>query len=108
MLSVTDTEEEPVTEGPVMSEEEVEGDFEAGKDTPHDRHSMNMHSGILPLPPLAELDASDSSVSRSHPTRSGSMGTVNTVKVERRAKLAEKLREVFDLQGIQEVVSGQY
>lgn len=106
MPSVTDTDEEPTTEGPIMSEEEVEGDFEADKDGSPDHRSINRHSGVMALPPLPELDASDSSEARSHPARSGSMGTVTTVKIERRARLAEKLRDVFDLKGIQEVVSG--
>lgn len=107
MPNVTDTEEEPTTEGPVLSEEEVEGDFEADKEGSPDRRSMNRHSGVMPLPPLPELDSSNSSMGKLHPARSGSMGTVNTVKVERRARLAEKLRDVFDLKGIHEVVSGE-
>ena len=35
-------------------------------------------------------------------------GSVGTVRVQRRAKLASKLREVFDLTDIEEVVAGSY
>ena len=56
------------------------------------------------LPPLPELDASELSI-KPHPARSGSMGTV---KLQRRAKLAEKLREVFSVEGIEEVVAGAF
>jgi hypothetical protein len=40
---------------------------------------------------------------RRHLTRSTSLATV---KVQRRAKLAEKLREVFDVKEIEEVIGG--
>lgn len=44
------------------------------------------------------------SLSRIIPTRAGSM---TTVRVQRRAGLAEKLREVFELDGIEEVRAGE-
>ena len=44
------------------------------------------------------------SLSRVIPTRAGSM---TTVRVQRRAGLAEKLREVFELDGIEEVWAGE-
>jgi sterol 3beta-glucosyltransferase len=43
---------------------------------------------------------------RHHGERSGSMSTVKTVKLNRRARLAEKLAEVFDIGGINEVIAG--
>jgi hypothetical protein len=45
---------------------------------------------------------------RYHAERTGSMSTVQTVKPNRRARLAEKLGEVFDLVGINEVIAGGY
>lgn len=42
---------------------------------------------------------------RGLPLRAGSMATV---RVQRRAKLASKLREVFDLDDIHEVVAGLF
>jgi sterol 3beta-glucosyltransferase len=37
----------------------------------------------------------------------GSTSTVKTVKLNRRARLAEKLAEVFDIGGINEVIAGE-
>ncbi|KAI0307934.1 glycosyltransferase family 1 protein [Multifurca ochricompacta] len=42
---------------------------------------------------------------RHHAERSGSLSTVKTVKLNRRARLAEKLAEVFDINGINEVIA---
>ena len=41
-----------------------------------------------------------------HAERSGSTSTVKTVKLNRRARLAEKLADVFEINGINEVVAG--
>lgn len=103
LSSVSDVEDEAAPEEPVLSEEELEEDFEpmAGPQTPDSR--QDKLSPGMPLFPLPELDSLDSPT-RSHPARSGSMGTV---KLQRRARLAEKLREVFDLQGIDEVIAGK-
>jgi sterol 3beta-glucosyltransferase len=35
-------------------------------------------------------------------------GSVNTVRVKRRARLAEKLKEVFELSSIEEVQAGEH
>ena len=100
--SMSDIEDEPTAEEPVMSEEDLEEDFEpmAGRSPSNSKQGMD--SLRMTLAPLPEL-SSPESLLRSHPTRSGSMGTV---KIQRRARLAEKLREVFDVPGIEEVVAG--
>ncbi|CAL1696325.1 unnamed protein product [Somion occarium] len=102
MPSVIDTDEELPIEGPILSDEEAEGDFEPDREGSPDRSALNRHRGVTPLPSLPELDAPEPSLARSHPARSGSMATV---KVERRARLAEKLRDIFDLKDLQQVIS---
>ena len=52
---------------------------------------------------LPELDSRDVPM-KPHSTRSGSMATV---KLQRRARLAEKLREIFEISGIEEVIAGE-
>lgn len=99
---ISDIEDEPIVEEPVMSEEDLEEDFEPSaeqqmSDSKQDKHSLRI--SLATLPELSTLE----SPTRSHPSRSGSMGTV---KIQRRARLAEKLREVFDVQGIEEVIAG--
>ena len=74
-------------------EEEEEGDF--------DQHML--------LGPYAEAN-----VSAAPPRLGPAMGSglmrrttsLATVKVQRRARLAEKLREVFDVKEVQEVIAG--
>ncbi|KAI0080011.1 hypothetical protein K474DRAFT_1658250 [Panus rudis PR-1116 ss-1] len=97
--SVSDTEDEPASDAPITSDEDQEGDFEVER-RPSTQSGM-IGSGDT-LPPLPELDATDSILAKSHPARSGSMGTV---KQERRSRLAEKLRDVFDLNDIHEVIA---
>ena len=104
--SVSDVENEQLpAEEPVMSEDEIEEDFEPMRPDTSDPKVDN--SGLqlsLPPPPTATLDSPQDTASvKTHPTRSGSMATV---KLQRRARLAEKLREIFDLTGIEEVVAG--
>ncbi|KZT06312.1 glycosyltransferase family 1 protein [Laetiporus sulphureus 93-53] len=90
---VPDQDETPRTEEPSMSEEELEDDFERGgpRDSPRTL-SDEEH----------ELDGSGSEGHRKEPSSPGSMATV---KLQRRAKLAGKLREVFELSGIHEVIA---
>lgn len=97
--SLSDAEDDVATEEPILSEEDIDEDFEPTSSRNAQRAKQSLH---ISLPPLPELDASELS-NTPHPTRSGSMGTV---KLQRRAKLAEKLREVFNVQGIEEVVAG--
>lgn len=98
-VSSTSDADDDVMEEPILSEEDIDEDFEPTSSRNAQRNKQSLH---ISLPPLPELDASELSV-KSHPARSGSMGTV---KLQRRAKLAEKLREVFNVQGIEEVVAG--
>jgi sterol 3beta-glucosyltransferase len=77
-------------------EEEEEGDFD-----PH-------------MPHLLSGQEAHGNVSAASPRPDGPMGNVMmrrstslaTVKVQRRAKLAEKLKEVFDVKELQEVIAG--
>ena len=102
---MSDVESEQPPEEPVVSEEEIEEDFESTKpDSPDPR--IDNTTGALQLSvslPLATY--SQESATRNHPVRSGSMATV---KLQRRARLAEKLRDIFELTGIEEVIAGQF
>lgn len=102
MASLSDIEDEPTPEEHVLSDEDIEEDFEPSSHSrKHEGHRMS-----LTLPPLPELDqpAGSVHVPKQPPTRSGSMATV---KVQRRARLAEKLRDIFELPGISEVIAGK-
>ncbi|KAF7792479.1 hypothetical protein EIP86_003520 [Pleurotus ostreatoroseus] len=92
-------EEGQPSEEPVMSEEEIEEDFEPMKsgisESPKDKTRQGKSSKTR------ELDPHESSP-KIHSSRSGSMATV---KLQRRARLAEKLREIFDINGIEEVIA---
>jgi sterol 3beta-glucosyltransferase len=99
--SVPDVPEQE-SEGATPSEEELEPeDFEATSSSPVAEHSASLPNQGLssrneeraPLPP------------RKFNLRTLSMGTV---KVQRRARLAEKLKEVFELNGIEEVWAGVF
>lgn len=102
MSSISDVEDEHTPEEPVLSEEDLEEDFEPIAEQQMSDSKQDKDNIRVSLAPLPELDILESST-RTNPTRSGSMGTV---KLQRRARLAEKLREVFDVQGIEEVVAG--
>ena len=102
-LSMSDIEDETAGEEPVISEEDLEEDFEPTAENRSPDPKQSNHSLVLSLAPLPELDSLEVAT-KAHPARSGSMGTV---KIQRRARLAEKLREVFDVPGIEEVVAGK-
>lgn len=103
LSSVSDAEDETTPEEPIVLEEELEDDFEQMTDRFAPGPEQGGQSLRMALSPLPELDSLELTA-KSHPSRSGSMATV---KLQRRARLAEKLREVFDVPGIQEVVAGQ-
>lgn len=103
LASVSDVEDEQPPEEPILSEEEIEEDFEPMGSETLDSKRDNRHSLRMSLPPLPELDFLEAATSKTHPARSGSMATV---KIQRRARLAEKLRQIFEVDGIQEVVAG--
>ncbi len=83
-----------------MSDEEIEEDFEPTKsnvsESPNERTRKRL---ALPALDLHGISA------KSHTSRSGSMATV---KLQRRARLAEKLREIFEISGIEEVIAGKW
>lgn len=89
---------------PIMSEEEIEEDFEPTAPGPSEQQpELYVPSLRKPLDTLPELEALDTNTQRRSQTRSGSMATV---KLQRRARLAEKLRGVFELEDIHEVIAG--
>lgn len=83
-------EEDAASEDASISEDDLEHDFE---DTPRPRHSNPQHVQQQSL-------SKDKAVSRPYTDRNGSS---TTLKSHRRARLADKLREIFELEGIQEV-----
>lgn len=98
--TVADTEDIPRTEEPesVMSDEELE-DFESPHPArPTFGHKHNVSNSVSSISDVDGLS--------SHP-QSARSGSMSTVKVKRRARLAEKLRDVFELNGINEVISGK-
>jgi sterol 3beta-glucosyltransferase len=78
----------------VLSEEEIEDDFEPMNYKPHPRASTSRS-----LPASAAR-------SRRSDRQYSSTGTMTTVRLKRRARLADKLRDIFDLDGIREVIAG--
>lgn len=109
------TQREPLAEEPIMSSEEEDGeDFEPMRSSPESSipempGSFAMGTGLqlsVPLPALGEVEKDlpgSPSTAKAHPSRSGSMATV---KLQRRARLAEKLRDIFEIEGIEEVITG--
>lgn len=78
-------------------------DFELPKSVAASRR-FSRKDGPIGLSPVLE-NASPKFVLQHHAERSGSTSTVKTVKLNRRARLAEKLADVFDINGINEVVA---
>lgn len=97
---MVDRDETPRPEEVVVSDEELQDDFES----PDDTQEASFEGSQSELP-SASSDSTSEDHGRQQPSRSGSMGTV---KLQRRSRLAEKLRDVFELQGIHEVVAGAY
>jgi sterol 3beta-glucosyltransferase len=91
----------------MMSDEDTDADdFELPKSVATSRRASNRRDRLVGLSPVLEHTSPKVDL-RYHAERSGSMSTVQTVKPNRRARLAEKLGEVFDL-GINEVIAGGY
>lgn len=103
---MSDVEDEPAPEEPVMSEEDVEEDFEPTASAAQGSKRDSRKSLHLSLPPPPNLSLSQSREARSHPSHPPRSGSMATVKLKRRTKLAEKLKEIFELEDIQEVVAG--
>jgi hypothetical protein len=93
---------------PTMSDEDTDADdFELPKSAANSRRVSDRRDKTIGLSPVLEHTFPKVDL-RYHAERSGSMSTVQTVKPNRRARLAEKLGEVFDLIGINEVIAGGY
>jgi len=87
----------------LLSEDEAEAeDFEETPRPPSPRPA-HIHHAHSEMPTQSNERHITSSLSRIIPSRVGSM---TTVRFQRRAGLAEKLREVFELDGIEEVRAG--
>lgn len=91
-IFMSDTEEEERHYPTILSEEE--DDF----DPP---------TALNNLPTL--LKPTPSTLSSRRPNRRFSTtGSMATIRVKRRAQLADKLRDIFELEGIHQVVAGQH
>lgn len=91
-----------------MSDEDTDADdFELPKSAANSRRVSDRRDKSIGLSPVLEHTSPKVDM-RYYAGRSGSMSTVQTVKPNRRARLAEKLGEVFDLIGINEVIAGGY
>lgn len=77
-------------------------DFETSTPRPADVQKPESLPTSTPIPMAPHLSTS---LKRRAASRSGSMATV---KVNRRARLAEKLREIFDIDVLSEVWAGKY
>jgi len=90
-IFMSDTEEEERQYPTILSEEE--DDF----DPP--TIPTNLPTSLKPTP--------STPVSRRLNRRFSTTGSIATIRVKRRAQLADKLRDIFELEGIRQVVAGQ-
>lgn len=95
-------QDEPSRPETVLSDEDLEDDFEPASPPASDITGPELGSQELTSSQLQPGVDASVTWSRKRISRSGSMATV---KMQRRARLAEKLRDVFQLAGIQEVVA---
>lgn len=94
-----EVDEAPHSDTNLTSDDDVDADdFEAT--TPRPRISQGYSEATHIPPPTVQLGPA---MRRRTPSRAGSM---TTVKVTRRTRLAEKLKEIFDLEAINEVLAG--
>ena len=90
-LFVSDTEEEERQYPTILSEEE--DDFDPPTIPTH------LPASLKPTP--------STQASRRLNRRFSTTGSMATIRVKRRAQLADKLRDIFELDGIRQVVAGQ-
>ena len=90
--------EAPRAEPDVNLTSDDDDDFEAT--TPRPANSQEPTVATQIPPPTVQLG---SAIRRRAPSRAGSM---TTVKITRRTRLAEKLKEIFTLEAINEVLAG--
>jgi sterol 3beta-glucosyltransferase len=93
----SDILEEAAQDDASQSDEDMDHDFE---DTPRSREDTLLRSKHDHIPSSGELNPHDALRNR--------QGSMATVKLSRRARLAEKLKEVYDLEDIQEVWAGPF
>ena len=94
-----EVDETPHAEVNLTSDDDADvDDFEATTPRPSDSQGYSETAHIPPS--TAQLGPA---MRRRAPSRAGSMATV---KVIRRTRLAEKLKEIFDLEAINEVLAG--
>ncbi|KAL6299038.1 UDP-Glycosyltransferase/glycogen phosphorylase [Sparassis latifolia] len=98
---IADKDETGQAEESIMSDEELEDDFEPASVSDHEGVTIT-GSQTMSTEPASDVGGSVTETPKHHSGRSGSMATV---KLQRRARLADKLREVFELSGIQEVIA---
>ena len=91
-IFTSDTEEEERHYPTILSEEE--DDF----DPP--MIPTNLPTALKPTP--------STPASRRPNKRFNTTGSMATIRIKRRAQLADKLRDIFELKGIQQVVAGQH
>lgn len=84
---------------PYFSDNDVEQDFEEPKPCPF----STQQSQSLPPPVNLASPAANSYIYSNVQT-----DTMATIRLNRRARLAEKLRDVFELEGIDQVLAGGY
>ena len=104
--SVSDSEEAPQPDSSVVSDEETEGDFETGAGEPITAPSHSGRDSPETIPDLESSIPSVSTATRRRGRAASQSGSITTVRYDRRAQLAEKLRGVFELDNINEVVAG--
>ena len=91
-IFISDTEEEERQYPTIMSEEE--DDFDPPMIPTH------LPTSLKPTP--------STPASRRLNRRFSTTGSMATIRVKRRAQLADKLRDIFELDGIRQVVAGQH
>jgi len=91
-MFISDTEEEERQYPTILSEEE--DDFDPPTIPTH------LPSSLKPTP--------STPASRRLNRQFSTTGSMATIRVKRRAQLADKLRDIFELDGIRQVVAGQY
>ncbi|CCM01613.1 uncharacterized protein FIBRA_03674 [Fibroporia radiculosa] len=100
---VPDNEELPRLEEQILSEEDIDDDFEPEQPGPINSQSLDIEDGQR----TPSQSPEDTDMSPTHPARRSlnRSGSLSTVKIQRRTRLAEKLRDIFELDGIHEVIS---
>lgn len=80
----------------IMSEDEIEDDFEP------QTHNFESQDSAVPSSPVSMIN------SQRADRRFSGTGSMATVRIKRRAQLADKLREIFELDGIRQVIAGEF